>query len=39
MAKKKGEFYEKSKTQTLDNTQLACWLRELEDKISGSATE
>ena len=36
MAKKKGEFYEKSKTQTLDNTQLASWLRELEDKLNAS---
>jgi hypothetical protein len=39
VAKKKTDSYELSKSQTLDNTQLAAWLRELEDKISGKAAE
>jgi len=32
MAKEKS-FYEQSKSRTLDNTELAAWLRELEDKL------
>jgi hypothetical protein len=39
MAKKKTDSYELSKTQTLDNTQLAAWMRELEDKLGGKAAE
>ncbi len=32
MAKEKS-LYELSKTQTLDNAQLAGWLRDLEDRL------
>ncbi len=34
MAKDKKGFYEQSKTRTLDNRELAEWLRTLEDKVT-----
>jgi hypothetical protein len=33
MAKEKG-FYEQSKSRTLDNAELAAWLRSIEDRLN-----
>lgn len=30
---KEKSFYEQSKTRVLDNSELAAWLREIEDKV------
>jgi hypothetical protein len=38
LAKEKG-FYELSKTQTLTNSQLAEWLRDIEDQVKGTAAK
>jgi len=35
---KEKSFYEKSKSQTLDNTELAAWLRSIEDRLKSKGT-
>ncbi len=37
MAKEKS-FYDLSKTRTLDNTELAAWLRSIEDRLNSKGT-
>jgi hypothetical protein len=38
MAKEKS-FYDQSKSRILDNTELAAWLRYVEDRLNGKAAE
>jgi hypothetical protein len=37
MAKEKS-FYDQSKSRTLDNTELAAWLRSIEDRLNSKET-
>lgn len=32
---KQQSFYEQSKSRTLDNSELAVWLRSVEDRLNG----